>query len=278
MNGALDGFTAEVRRPDAELRLDRAALLIAAGEYHGLDIERYVALLDEIGARALALAPAGASPRGLAGAVREHLFHDLGFRGNEEDYYDARNSYLNEVLTRRTGIPISLAAVFLEVARRVGLDAAGVSYPRHFLVKYWDGGREWIVDPFHGGEEFPVEQLREHLVRRGTMPDRVLDYHLSAVTRRQMLTRMLTNLKMVYLAAEDYERALRIQEYMLAVNPWSFRDIHDRGMLRGRTGDIPGAVEDLETYLAHTDNAEDAVAVRRLVERLRAGHPFPQWM
>ena len=106
----------------------------------------------------------------------------------------------------------------------------------------------------------------------------MLDYHLSAVTRRQMLTRMLTNLKMVYLAAEDYERALRIQEYMLAVNPWSFRDIHDRGMLRGRTGDIPGAVEDLETYLAHTDNAEDAVAVRRLVERLRAGHPFPQWM
>ena len=139
MNGALDAFTAEVRRPDAELRLDRAALLIAAGEYHGLDIERYVALLDEIGARALALAPAGASPRGLAGAVREHLFHDLGFRGNEEDYYDARNSYLNEVITRRTGIPISLAAVFLEVARRVGLDAAGVSYPRHCLVKYWDG-------------------------------------------------------------------------------------------------------------------------------------------
>ena len=271
MNSALERFAAEVRRPDAELDLGRSALLIAAGEYRDLSIGMCLALLDEIAAGVAAMLPPDAPPREIAHAVRKRLFHELEFHGNDQDYYDPRNSYLNEVLLRRTGIPISLSVVFLEVARRVGLDAAGVSYPQHFLVKYHDEGDEWIVDPFHRGEEVSVRNFRAHLLSRGTAPEHLVDYYLSAVTRRQLLTRMLNNLKGIYAQREDYPRALRIQEYLLAINPWSFDEIRDRGVLRERTGDVAGALADLETYLAHAGSAEDVSMVRRLVERLRAG-------
>lgn len=269
MDSPLEAFAAEVRRADNELRLDRAALLIAAGEYADLPIEMYIARLDEIAAAVLV--PRHVSPRAIAHAVRQHLFHELGFHGNEEDYYDPRNSYLNQVLLRRTGIPISLAAVFLEVARRVGLDVAGVSYPQHFLVKYRDGDQEWIVDPFHRGAEFSGEQFRAQLAGQGHAPDHAVDYYLSAVTRRQILTRMLTNLKIIYLEREDFRRALRTQEYLVALTPWSFTDIRDRGVLRARIGDVPGALADLETYLAHAEGADDAAAVEQAIARLRAG-------
>ncbi len=267
MEGALAAFTAEVRRPADEVRLDRAALLIAAGEYPGLDIEAFVALLDEI---AGSVRPAGSGARALAGAVRRRLFDDLGFRGNERDYYDPRNSYLNDVLLRRTGIPISLAAVFLEVARRVGLEAAGVGFPGHFLVKYQGGEEEWIVDPFHRGIELSGRDFRTHLMQRGAEREEAADYYLAAVTPRQMLIRMLANLKAIYIQREDIARALRIQEYLLAITPWSFPDIRDRGLLRARAGDTAGALADLETYLAYADG-DDAPAVRAVIERLRAG-------
>ena len=268
MTETLDVFAAEVRRPDAELDLGRAALLIAAGEYSELSIETAHALLEEIAAGIAAHVTPGMSPRERAFAIRRRLFVDLDFRGNEEEYYDPRNSYLNDVLIRRTGIPISLAAVFLEVARRVGLEAQGVSYPVHFLVKYHDEGQEWIVDPFYRGGEVPGEHIRAGLEAKGWPPQQI-DYMLSGVTRRQMLTRMLLNLKQIYVRADDHARALRTQEYLLAINPWSFEDIRDRGVLRARTGDTPGALADLETYLEHAGPAEDIAAVREMIERLR---------
>jgi regulator of sirC expression with transglutaminase-like and TPR domain len=265
---ALHDFAAEVRRSDPELDLGRAALLIAAGEYSELSIETAHALLEEIAAGVAAGISPAMSARERAHAISRRLFHDLDFRGNAEEYYDPRNSYLNDVLIRRRGIPISLSAVFLEVARRVGLEAHGVSYPVHFLVKYHDEGQEWIVDPFHKGGEVPGEHIRAGLEAKGWPPQQI-DYMLSGVTRRQMLTRMLLNLKRIYLHAEDHARALRIQEYLLAVNPWSFEDIRDRGVLRARTGDVAGALTDLETYLEHAGPADDLLAVREMVDRLR---------
>jgi regulator of sirC expression with transglutaminase-like and TPR domain len=273
VRSALEAFAAEVRRADTDLDLGRAALLIAAGEYPDLSIDTCVALLDEIAAGVATMLPSDPSPRDVAHAVRRRLFHDLEFHGNDQDYSDPRNSYLNDVLLRRTGIPISLSTVFLEVARRVGLDAAGVSYPRHFLVKYRDGDREWILDPFHRGEELSGEELRAHLLTRRSTPEHVVDYYLSAVTRRQLLARMLNNLKIIYSQREDYPRALRIQEYVLAVNPWSFEEIRDRGILRERSGDRAGALADLETYLTHAGPAEDVPTIRQLAERLRSSLP-----
>jgi len=270
MSDALQVFAAEVRRSDPELDLGRAALLIAAGEYSHLSIETAHALLEEIAAGVASGISPGMSARERAHAISRRLFHDLDFRGNEEEYYDPRNSYLNDVLIRRRGIPISLSAVFLEVARRVGLEAQGVSYPVHFLVKYHDEGQEWIVDPFHKGGEVPGGHIRAGLEAKGWPPHQI-DYMLSGVTRRQMLSRMLLNLKQIYLRAEDHPRALRIQEYLLAVNPWSFEDIRDRGVLRAHTGDVAGALADLETYLEHAGPAEDLLAVREMVDRLRSG-------
>jgi regulator of sirC expression with transglutaminase-like and TPR domain len=267
---ALHVFTAEVRRSDAELDLGRAALLIAAGEYSDLSIETAHALLEEIAAGVASGISPSMSPRERAHAISRRLFHDLDFRGNEEEYYDPRNSYLNDVLIRRRGIPITLSAVYLEIARRVGLEAHGVSYPVHFLVKYHDEGQEWIVDPFHNGGEVSGEYIRAGLEAKG-WPPRQIDYMLSGVTRRQMLSRMLLNLKHIYVHADDLTRALRIQEFLLAINPWSFSDIRDRGLLREQTGDVAGALADLETYLEHAGPAEDLLAVREVVDRLRGG-------
>lgn len=271
MPTVLEDFAAEVRQPDAEVRLDRAALLIAAGEYPDLALDAAIARLDELAEGVMRLASPGAAARDVAAAIRQHLFAHLGFHGNAQEYYDPRNSYLNDVLTRRTGIPITLAAVWLEVARRLGLDGAGVSYPRHFLVKYRDGDEERVVDPFHEGAESALADLRDHLVREGATAERVAEYYLAAVTRRQMLTRMLTNLKLVYSHARDDRRALRVQEYLLALTPWSFEDMRDRGVLRARTGDVEGGIADLETYLHHNDAADDAASVRRFLQRLRGG-------
>jgi regulator of sirC expression with transglutaminase-like and TPR domain len=270
MFDTLDAFAAEVRRSDADLDLGHAALLIAAGEYSDLSIETAGALLEEIAAGIAPYIEVGMSQRDRARVVRRRLFHDLEFRGNQEEYYDPRNSYLNQVLIRRKGIPISLATVFLEVGRRVGLEAWGVSYPVHFLVKYHDEGQEWIVDPFSRGEEIPGDHIRNGLGARGWPPEQI-DYILSGVTRRQMLTRMLVNLKQIYANAQDDVRSLRIQEFLLAINPWSFDEMRDRGLIRARLGDIPGALDDLETYVAHAGPADDAARIAEMIQRLRGG-------
>ncbi len=270
---ALAAFEAEVRRTDVGPRLDRAALLIAAGEYPALDIERSLAVLDALATGIAALLPPSPTAAQIAEGIRRGLFTALGFRGNTEHYYDPRNSYLNDVLERRVGLPITLSVVYLEVARRLGLDAAGVAYPRHFLVKYHDGAGDWLVDPWHGGETVSMDRFRVRVREDGQVAENVADYHLAAVTTRQLLTRLLTNLKLVYLQQRDDPRALRILGYLLALSPWSFEDLRDRGALRARMGDLAGALADLEAYLAHAPEA-DAAQVRRLVEHLRAGRAF----
>lgn len=265
MSDVLTAFQAEVRRGDAALDLGRAALLIAAGEYHNLPLDMYLELLDRLAQTVAARLPEDAEPRDVAHGIARHLFHEMEFRGNQDEYYDPRNSYLSDVLIRRRGIPISLSVTFLEVGRRLGLEASGVNFPQHFLVKYHDGGgHEWFIDPFNRGEEFAGEDLRGALSRRGTVPQDSIDYYLSAATRRQVLTRMLTNLKMIYHRAEDWERALRVQEYLLAISPWSFADIRDRGLLRARLGDRGGALADLDTYLQYATTETDIEEMRRV--------------
>jgi regulator of sirC expression with transglutaminase-like and TPR domain len=273
-NDSVKLFSAEVQQPDSGLRLDRSALLIAAGEYADLDVEHQTGRIDNLASRIDV--PPDAAPRTLAHILRRFLFEEQGFRGNREDYYDPRNSYLNDVLDRCTGIPITLAVVFIEVGRRIGLEVVGVSYPRHFLVKYADGDTTFLLDPFNGGHEFDVAAFRAEMLERGATPEHLADYYLSGVTRRQILARMLLNLKAIYLDRHDYHRALRIQEYTIALNPWSFPDIRDRGVLRGYLGDNDGALTDLETYVAHAASESDVPATERLIARLRAGSRLDQ--
>ena len=262
-------FGAEAQRSDSSLRLDRAALLIAAGEYPALDVDEQTGRLDRLASGIEAPPDATAATR--ARLLRRFLFEEQGFHGNREDYYDPRNSYLNDVLDRCTGIPITLAVVLIEVGRRIGLEVAGVGYPRHFLVKYHDGDATFLLDPFNSGQAFDAAGFRAEMIERGATPEHLADYYLSGVTQRQLLARMLLNLKAIYLDKRDYRRTLRIQEYTIALNPWSFPDIRDRGVLRGYLGDNDGALADLETYVAHAGTEPDVPVAERLIARIRAG-------
>ncbi len=254
------------------LPLDLAALALAAEEYPGLDEQACLDRLDQLAA--LVRRRVGESTRSalLLSAVREVLFDVEGFRGNEKDYYDARNSYLNQVLERRLGIPITLSLLFIEVGRRVGLPLAGVAFPGHFLAKLQLGhGPEVFVDSYNGGELLSGEEVVarfKHLVH-----GRQFDANfLEAVVPRQLLARMLHNLKRIYVEQGDDVRAFWIIDRLLLLHPGAMDEVRDRGLVEARLGLKPAAARDLEAYLAHDPAATDAADVRSILESLRA-HP-----
>jgi regulator of sirC expression with transglutaminase-like and TPR domain len=250
--------------------LDEAALALAAEEYPDLDEPACLARLDELAALVRRRAGATGRTAALLGAVREVLFEDEGFRGNEKDYYDARNSYLNQVLQRRLGIPITLSLLFMEVGRRVGLNLAGVAFPGHFLAKLVLGhGPEIFVDAYNGGELLTGDECAarfKHLSQGREFDARFLQ----AVTPRQLLARMLHNLKRIYVEQGDDVRAYWIIDRLLLLHPEAMDEVRDRGLVEARLGLKPAAARDLAAYLAHDPAAPDAADVRSLLESLRA--------
>jgi regulator of sirC expression with transglutaminase-like and TPR domain len=209
-------FTHVVGRPEAELDLAQAALLIAEPEYPGLDIPRYLDALDQLGARARQVLDRPAAVAGPPIARVARLLHDeLGFSGNAEDYYDPRNSFLNEVLDRKTGIPITLAIVLLEVARRAGLPAHGVSFPGHFLVR---AAGPIFIDPFDGrvADRDALRRLNQRATGHAHDPDPRL---LEPCKKRDLLVRMLNNLRGIYAAAGDVPRLRAMLERMQVLAP-----------------------------------------------------------
>jgi regulator of sirC expression with transglutaminase-like and TPR domain len=188
-------------------------------------------------------------------ALNSYLFNELGFFGNREQYDDPRNSCLNEVLDRRTGIPISLALVYIEIARRAGLRAEGINFPGHFLVRVLDNfhtddpGDGLIVDPFHGGAILNEHDCRA-LLQRHLGDDTPFEPHLLArATRRQILVRMLLNLKRIYVRWRSFPQARMITDLLLAISPASLSELRDRGLLAYHMNDFPAALKDLEEYL-----------------------------
>lgn len=205
-------FAHLVRKPDAELDLERAALVIAEAEYPGLDVADYVAKLDGYGAmardrlRTLGLDRPDATQAERLQAVLDVMYRRLKFRGNVTDYYDPKNSFLNDVIDRRTGIPITLAVVLLAICRRAGVQAHGVSFPGHFLVRSpGRGGAPVFVDPFEGRPLEP-EQLQALYEQATGDPGDMDDRYLQPASRRQILARMLNNLRNIYMASGDTRR------------------------------------------------------------------------
>lgn len=188
------------RVPDDDLDLAACALLIAELERPGLRAATYLEILDELAADARAAARPGES---LLDATLRHLFVEVGLRGNQENYYDPKNSCLDEVLMRRTGIPITLSVVLLEVGWRLGLDVAGVGFPGRFLVRAREGGRERMLDPFGAGATLDRPALEEHLERAIGRPARLAPEHVRTVGKREILARMLNNLAAIYRHAGD---------------------------------------------------------------------------
>jgi regulator of sirC expression with transglutaminase-like and TPR domain len=211
-------FAHFARRPEAELDLARVALLIAEPEYPGLDLEQYLAALDRLGAEARSRLDRPGGGELPLRRVTTLLHDELGFHGNEDDYYDPRNSFLNEVLDRRVGIPITLAVVVLEVAARAGVPAHGVSFPGHFLVRTPAAGGPRFIDPFDG-RVLDQAGLRR-LMARATGEERDPDPRLlEPCTRAQLLLRMLNNLRGIYAARGDEERLRGVLERMQILQP-----------------------------------------------------------
>lgn len=250
-------LAAAADRPGPDLAAP--AFLIARIEYPHLDPGPYLDRIDAYGdaafQRVAARAGHDAPLASRVDALNAYLFNELGFFGNREQYDDPRNSCLNQVLDRRTGIPISLALVYIEIARRAGLRAEGINFPGHFLVRVLDDlhtddpGEGLIVDAFHGGAILNEHDCRA-LLRRHMGEDAAFEPHLLArATRRQILVRMLLNLKRIYLRWRSFPQARTITDLLLAIAPASLSELRDRGLLAYHMNDFPAALKDLEEYL-----------------------------
>jgi regulator of sirC expression with transglutaminase-like and TPR domain len=254
---------------DAEtVDLAEAALLIARDDRPELDPRPYLATLDAWGARVRdRLTPPFSAPSA-ARALREVLFDEKGLRGNADDYYDPRNSFLNEVLDRRTGIPISLSAVYMEVGRRAGILVEGLGLPGHFIVRV--GGTPGVLlDPFFGGTELSEEQCQDRLDRVFGRKARVDAALLAACDTRTILARMLRNLKIIYGKRDDLTRAVRVCDRLLELDPGQAEERRDRGLLYGALGCYGLAADDLETYVRQAPRADDAAEVAARAAELR---------
>jgi regulator of sirC expression with transglutaminase-like and TPR domain len=229
-------FTEAVTGPENRLDLGRAALLIASEEYPGLDILRYVAKLEAIAA---AVRP-GVSTTDDPILKIEHLnwyvFEERGFRGNSQEYYDQRNSFLNDVLDRRLGIPITVSIVYIEVGRRVGMPLQGVGMPGHFIVKYTEPGEGIYIDPFNKGRVLSREACEELIQQVYGEPVPFQEAFLATVTKKQILARLLMNLKAIYIHTKDYLKALSAVERLLIIQPNNEQEVKDRAALRNLIG------------------------------------------
>lgn len=226
-------FAALAAREDTEIDLAEAALWIAAEEYEALDVSRYLARLDELAAAPELAGAADADPVRQIEQLNQFLFVTHGFAGNRQEYNDPRNSFLNEVLDRKAGIPITLAVVYMEVGRRAGLPIEGVGFPGHFLAKH-AGGEEILVDPFHGRVVTRAECQQR--LRAAAGRDVVLDpaVHLRAAMPREILVRMLTNLKHIGLGSEDFERAFGCSDRILLLVPDTPEELRDHALIAER--------------------------------------------
>ena len=248
--------------PDEDLA--SPALLIPLLEFPQLDAAPYLARLDAMGLEVKArlaargLDPQEASAFELVDQLNSYLFEEQKFTGNRERYEDPRNSFLNQVLERRTGIPITLALVYLEVARRSGVRVVGVNFPGHFLVRIPAGraahslAEDLIIDPFHGGALLSEPDCRR-LLRKHVGEDAAFDPELlAAASKPQILSRMLLNLKRIYVRMRSFPQARDVTELLLAVDPSALTELRDRGLLAYHLNDFSAALRDLSHYLQLT--------------------------
>ena len=267
-------FAALVQR-DEGLPLLEAAASLAQDEYPELDVAQVLDDVDQLAARLKRRVSADADPLERLRALEQLFFHDLGFAGNVNDYYNPDNSYLHRVLHTRRGIPISLAVLWLELAQSLGLAAEGVGFPGHFLVQVnLDEGRV-VIDPFTG-QSLGRAELRERIEE--LHPEIVVppggDFPLALYLRpsspRQLLARMLRNLQDIHRTQEDWRRMVPVQDRLIALLPQAWHEYRDRGLARAELGDLQGARADLAVYLREAGDTDDRKA---MTERLHALGP-----
>jgi regulator of sirC expression with transglutaminase-like and TPR domain len=257
-----------VRRADGRIDLGRAALSIARWQYPALDADAYLERLDGL-ARAVDGTRRSTDALGRLHRLREYLFVEQGFAGNREDYYDPRNSLLNDVLDRRRGIPITLSLVLMEVGKRLGLAIEGIGLPGHFIAGARLGDSQILLDPFNGGALLTPEEC-EGLV--GSVLGREVTLspeHYAPVSSRQFLTRMLANLKGAYWRREEWDRVVGVIDRLLLLNPKAATEWRDRGVAWSNLGELRRGLGDWERYLTEFPDAEDHETVKSHLRRAR---------
>jgi regulator of sirC expression with transglutaminase-like and TPR domain len=275
MGAELEPFARLIAGEDARIDLARACLLIAQDAYPKLDVERYMDEIERMASRLRARLPQNCGAEERVVALNQFLYDDLGYWGNTEDYYDPRNSYLNEVIERKTGIPITMSILYMELGRRIGLPLEGVSFPGHFLVRLPLRGGMLVLDPFAGGAPQSEDELRSRVKR--VIPDGVaddlpaaelpLDQFLEPATNRQILSRVLRNLKAIYRDSDKPERMLDVLNRMLLVTPDASAELRDRGYIYQRLECYRAALKDLSDYAEREPDSPDLDEVRsRLME------------
>jgi regulator of sirC expression with transglutaminase-like and TPR domain len=262
-------FRDAVNFPEEQIDLGRAALAIARQEYPELKIEDCLYQLDQFGQSVERRLGEERNPYRTIAALNTVLFKELGFEGNRAEYYDPKNSFLNDVIARKRGIPISLSVVYIEVARRVGLSLAGVGFPGHFLVKYQDGDVEIIIDVFNKGEILAREDLDKLLQQLYRGQVSYQSGFVTALGKRDILRRMLNNLKLIYLRKGEALKALAVLDQLVILDPSAADEFRDRGLLYIKLECYVQAMEDLEIYLSLAPAADDAAMIKARIESIK---------
>ena len=293
-NSPLGRFAALVKLPDAEIDLAEGALIIAGQEYVGLNESFYLDRLDDLADEIRPVISAEIDPLKNIQHLNHFLSDQKGFRGNEAQYYDRRNSFLNDVLDRKTGIPISLSLLYIELGKRLGLHFEGIGLPGHFIIRYrhlapqrlgrsesfnsgsdsfeWqtessdssgEQGRDILLDPFHGGALLSEEDCADLIKQRYGQNFELDSVLLQGVSNRQFLSRILTNLKGSCINDEDFDRALQYQEYLQILNPNSIDEVRSRAALYLQTGRYGRAIAGFQAYLRKNPDAPDIDSVRK---------------
>ena len=266
-NAAGDALFELAQLENDQIDLAKGALLIAKDAYTDLDIEVYLQRLNQMAEELQVQIGGGADTSDQINHLNRYLFEAQGFAGSsQEHYYDARNSYLNEVLERKVGIPITLSIVYIEIGKRIGLPLVGVGFPGHFIVKHRD--LEAVIDPFEGGQILSDEDLSERLTQifRESVP--MHPRFLQAVTNKEILARMLRNLKQIYFREEKYEKAVNAAERITWLAPESTQDYRDLGYLYYQVNAYGKSLASFNTYLRLSDDPPDQEEISRNIRVL----------
>ncbi|MEZ5705781.1 MAG: tetratricopeptide repeat protein [Burkholderiaceae bacterium] len=267
-------YFASLVRDDESLPLLEAATAIAQDEYPELDVQEVLGDVDQLMARLRRRCVEHDNPLQRLRTLNQFFFHDLGFGGNVNNYYDPDNSHINVLLRTRRGIPVTLAVIWLELAQGLGLRAKGVGFPGHFMVKVNLPEGQVVIDPFSGqslSREDLSERLEPYKRRNGLVDDFdvPVGLYLEASSPREILARILRNLKEIHRTQEDWLRLIAVQDRLLILLPDAWLEYRDRGLAWAEMGDVQLAVNDLEVYIAQTEDALDRDAMQRRVRELR---------
>lgn len=262
-------FYQEIQQPDEEINLARAALYIAQEENLTVDPDEYINALDTMADELEEILPSQNYPLLMIKSINQFLYERLGFAGNTDNYYDPCNSFLNDVIDRRTGIPITLALVYMEIARRVDFPMLGVGMPGHFLIRPNIPDLEIFVDAFNQGEVLFIQDCQDKLNQIFNHQVKFQPEFLATVDNRNFLARILMNLKSIYLHQQNVEKGLAVVERILLLFPSAIMEIRDRGLLYYQMGQFNLATNDLEIYLNKLPHAQDAVSINRILDQIR---------